>query len=145
MAGGRPTKYKKEYCEQIVAYFRDFEMFDEIPVDKQDKEGNVSTSMKQIPARPPSLTKFATSINVSRETLHEWKRTHKEFSDAFGQAKKIYEDVMVDGAITGLYNAFFTKLVMSNRFDWKEKSETKVSVDETLSGLLKGARERGKE
>lgn len=120
----RPTKYKPEYCKEIIAYFRDFETFDEIPVEEsQSEDGKTTTKMKRVPAAPPSITKFATKIGVSRETLHEWKRTHKEFSDAFKQAKQIYEDVITDGAVLGMYNAYFTALIMKNRFDWKEKGE----------------------
>ena len=51
---GRPTKYKPEYCEGIVDYFKNFEPFYDSPEEKQDKEGNVTTIMKHIPSPPPS-------------------------------------------------------------------------------------------
>jgi hypothetical protein len=81
--------------------------------------------MKQIPNAPPSLTKFAESIDVSRDTLHEWKKNYPEFLTAFNRAKSIYEDIYTDGAVLGMYNHGFTALIMKNRFDWKDKTETK--------------------
>jgi len=128
MAGGRPSKYKKEYCQQIIDYFRDFEMFDEIPVEKQDKEGNVTTTMKQIPARPPSITKFGTLIGVHYDTLLEWQKIYPEFSLSYKAGKKIYEDIIRDGAMIGLYKENFTKMVMSHNFDWSDKVQTKTEV-----------------
>lgn len=142
MPGGRPTKYKKEYCEQIVAYFKDFEPFDEIPVEEeQGEDGKITTKMKRVPKAPPSLTKFATELDVSRDTLHEWKRTHKEFSDAFIKAKAIYEEIYIDGATLGLYNPYFTALIMKNRFDWRDKKEveqTNYNHSDDNVELLKG-------
>lgn len=124
MPGGRPTKYKKEYCEGIVNYFKDFEPFEELPIEETiDAEGKTTSKTKRFPVAPPSLTKYATSIDVSRDTLHEWKKNHDEFSDAFAKAKAIYEDVYCDGALLGYYNHGFTALIMKNRFEWKEKSE----------------------
>ncbi len=125
MPGGAPTKYKPEYCQQIIDYYAEFEMFDEVPVDKQDKDGNVTTTMKQIPARPPSFVKFGLKIGVVYDTLQEWTKVHPEFSVAYKNAKKIYEDVMRDGAMTGLYKENFTKMVMAHNFNWSDKTETK--------------------
>ena len=129
MTAGRPTKYKKEYCQAIIDYFANFEPFDEIPVDKQDKEGNVTTTMKKVPAMPPSLTKFGTSIGVHFDTLLEWREKHPEFSVSYRQAKKIYEDTIRDGAVIGLYKENFTKMVMAQNFGWSDKQQ----VDNNLS------------
>jgi tRNA(Glu) U13 pseudouridine synthase TruD len=121
---GRPTKYRPQYCQQIIDYFKNFEPFDEAPIEEEiDKDGQVKTKMKRIPKAPPSLTKFATSIDVSRGTLHEWSQNHKDFSDALESARKIYKDIYIDGAVLGLYNPYFTALIMKNRFDWVDKKD----------------------
>lgn len=57
--GGRPTKYRPEYCEELVAFCR---------------EGY-------------SITGFAGEIGVGRETISEWARVHPEFSVAVSRAK----------------------------------------------------------
>lgn len=58
--GGRPTTYKPEYCEQIVEFC---------------KKGGF-------------LAEFAVEIGVHTDTLHEWKKVHKEFSEYYKRAKE---------------------------------------------------------
>lgn len=57
--GGRPTKYREEYCEMLVNYM----------------------------ALPASFESFAAEINVDRDTLYEWRKVHKPFSDAHKRGK----------------------------------------------------------
>lgn len=123
---GAPTKYKEEYCQGIIDYFKNFEPFEELPFKETvNEDGTTSTESKRFPVAPPSLTKYATSIDVCRDTLQEWKKVNPEFSVAFNKAKAIYEDVYCDGAMMGYYNHGFTALIMKNRFDWADKSESK--------------------
>lgn len=56
---GRPTLYKRAYCEAMVTFCR---------------EGY-------------SITAYAGEIGVSRDTLSEWGKTHSEFSVALSRAK----------------------------------------------------------
>ena len=59
MPGGRPSKYKKEFCEQVVEFCRDGSTFEE----------------------------FASEIGVCVETINEWARKKPEFSAAKKRAK----------------------------------------------------------
>ena len=59
MPAGRPTKYKPEYCEQIVAFMSD----------------------------GASITSFAAEIDVCRATITEWVEVYPEFSAAVKRAK----------------------------------------------------------
>lgn len=56
---GRPSKYDPSYCDAVVAHC-------------------VSGA---------SLTSFAAEIDVSRDTISEWVKTHREFSVAVSRAK----------------------------------------------------------
>jgi hypothetical protein len=51
---GRISKYKKEYCEQLVEHMR----------------GGLS------------FESFGAEVHVHRDTLYEWAKQHKDFSDA---------------------------------------------------------------
>jgi hypothetical protein len=50
----RPTKYKKEYCEQVIRHLR----------------------------TGASLASFASSIGTHREVLWQWRKRHEEFNHA---------------------------------------------------------------
>jgi hypothetical protein len=52
--GGQPTKYKKEYCDEVVTYLAD----------------------------GSSLNQFCASIGIHRDTLQEWAKVHPEFHEA---------------------------------------------------------------
>lgn len=74
MSAGRPSKYKPEYCAAIIEHC---------------KEGM-------------SRESFAAVVDVNRDTLHEWKEKHLEFSDAWSRCKeyrqKTLEKLVLDHA-----------------------------------------------
>lgn len=51
---GRPSKYKTEYCTQLIEHMRGLNTFET----------------------------FAADIGVNRDTLYQWCKEHEEFSDA---------------------------------------------------------------
>lgn len=55
---GRPTKYKEEYCEQIL----EFASKGELPIE------------------------WAATFGVNKSTLHEWRKNYQEFSNAYACA-----------------------------------------------------------
>lgn len=112
---GRPTKYKRLYCKKIIEYF-------DIPITKivsevrYSKEGDTYMVSVEKPNMLPSLDRFAMEIcNVNQDTLHEWKKVHPEFSEAFDKAKKMQKDFIVRqcayGYITPSYAVFLTKAI----------------------------------
>lgn len=74
MPAGRPSKYKTEFCEQLIAHM----------------------------AKGKSFHSFAGTIDVCFDTLHEWEKQHSEFSDSkrIGLAKLLLfdEDVALAGS-----------------------------------------------
>ena len=56
---GAPTKYKPEYCDMLVQHM----------------------------GKPASFESFAGVIGVDRDTLYEWRKVHKAFSDAHKKGK----------------------------------------------------------
>ena len=113
MGRGQPTKYRPEYCQAIIDHFN-------VPPYKTDKDG------KRIANDMPMVQLFARKIGVSRETLHEWKRTHKEFSDAFEEAKSLAESMWVINTLHGHYNSGFGRMVAQNMFGWLDRVDSRV-------------------
>lgn len=106
MAGGRPTLYKEEYCQQLI-----------------DHMGSGL-----------SFESFAGLIGTCRDTLYNWKKEHSEFFDAHkkGIEKNLiwWEKVGLEGMFMGgkdnPFNAAVYCFNMKNRHGWKDRVESEV-------------------
>lgn len=112
MPGGRPTKYKPEYCEMLI---------------KHGQDGL-------------SYESFAGVIDVNVDTLYEWEKVYPEFSEAknnFRAKSLLFWDKV---GIEGLWevsqydddgNLIYKKKLnttnwifqMKNRHNWRDKTE----------------------
>lgn len=70
---GRPTKYKKEYCERLIEHMENGYSFES----------------------------FAGLVNVCKETIYTWTREHSEFLDAknraFEKSRLFWEKQNIEG------------------------------------------------
>ena len=124
---GRPTKYKQSYCQGVVDFFN----VDPVKVLIETytyKDGTTKTKEIEVPCEIPLISDYAVSIDVSRETLHEWKRVHTEFSDAYKKAKEIQRGILVKLALKGLYNPGFSIFAAKNMIGWRDKKEIEATV-----------------
>lgn len=119
MGRGRPSKYRPEFCTQLLLHA---------------KSGL-------------SFATFAAECDVDQDTLYEWLKRHKEFSEAKKKAdalcQKWWERIGqagLSGRIRG-FNAAIWIFNMKNRFHWRDvqqidipehniKSSNKVYVTE---------------
>lgn len=111
---GRPTKYKSEYCNEIIEYFKN-------PTIKMVGE-------KVVPELP-LFGAFAVSIGVTHDTLLEWIKVHPEFSVAYSKAKQLQETHLVQNTICGLYNSPFAIFTAKNILGWRDQQDIKHSGD----------------
>lgn len=123
--GGRPTKYRPEYCEQLVAHM---------------SEG-------------ASLLSFAAEIDVDRSTLTEWAKVHPEFSAAVtrGKAKCAawWERIGRNLAMTGEGNATLVVFGLKNMGaeEWADRQSLEhtgkdggpIQTEATVSDDLRSA------
>lgn len=106
---GRPTKYKKAFCKQLVEHME----------------------------KGFSLESFAAEINCCKQTLYNWQENHPDFLDAVqkGEAKSrlFWERIGIAGTIGKIDNfkQASWSFNISNRFpkEWKHRQ----SVDQTVT------------
>lgn len=128
---GRPTLFKEEYADQLIAYF-DIEPFERRPL--LDAQGNEKGS-EIVPAKFPTLARFAISIGVTRDTLYEWATAKKEdgelkhpdFSYAYKKAKDYQEAILVEGAMANAFHANFSIFTAKNVLGWRDKMEQEIT------------------
>ena len=126
MPGGRPTKYKPEYCEAIIAYFS-IEPTRTITETTTRRDGTITEKEIQIANDFPTIQRFCFSIDIVVDTLHEWVARYPEFSDAYKRAKELQEALWINNSMKGLYNPAFTIFTGKNIFGWRDKQEIEHS------------------
>ena len=126
MRTGRPSKYKPEFCEMMIDYFN---REDYIVREKQVATASGrKVTMDSVEASDyPSFYGFAAFIRVNIDTLHEWKKVHPDFSDAYAECKAIQARLILTHAMNGNYNASFAKFMLINNFGMKDKIESDIN------------------
>lgn len=106
---GQPTKYEPRFCEMLIKHM----------------------------ALPASFESFAGSIDVDRDTLYEWRKKHKAFSDAHKKGKmkalEVFEKtlrLMGKGQIKG--NVAAVLFHMKNLTTFRDEP---VNEDEGYDGM----------
>lgn len=102
---GQPTKYRPEYCDQLIQHMADGLSFEA----------------------------FAADVDVHFDTLYNWCKLFPEFSEAkkVGLAKSIkwWEQAGMQGMRTqGGFNATVWVFNMKNRFKWHDQIKIEADV-----------------
>lgn len=116
---GRPTKYKPEYCEQVVDFM----------------------------SKGYSLEAFAGSIGHHKQTVYEWRDAHPDFGDsikrAFDVCRVYWEKLALDCVYLNGENEKFNATVwlfnMKNRFGWRDQQSIEHTGKLSLEQLILGS------
>lgn len=102
-AGGRPTKYKEEYCsrEYIQGYLDECE----------DKEELIS------------ICGFSCYIGSTEETLQNWGRKYPQFLRSLGIIKQKSKQMLCNKGLKGDYNSTIAKLMLSANHGLREGTD----------------------
>ncbi len=136
---GRPCLYKPEYCRMM----REFFVIDVSREVEVKVKGGAET--RYITNTFPTLTRFATKIGVSRDTLYEWASKkdaqgnliYPEFSDALTCAQDMQETLMIEGGLSGHYESKFLTFLAPNISRLKNKVETVAEVNMNVTNTEK--------
>lgn len=122
---GQPTKYKPEYCQQLIDYFsiEPLEIIREQEITGTDGGKYVS---RRLPQRFPWFEGFARSIGVHRNTLKNWCAEHPEFAEAYDTAKDLQREFIVDVALSGAAPPSFAIFTMKNVCGWRDERDLKL-------------------
>ena len=130
---GAPTKYKPEFCNQLIKFF--------------DVESYTIEDGKMIPSKFPTLARFALNINIHTTTLHDWSVATdqdgnillKDFSFAYKKAKLYQEAFLYEaglaGAIDKTFGIWATKTILGHREPEREQDNNN-DMSDVLSKLI---------
>ena len=108
---GRPTKYTPQVIEEINKYL----------------EEAIPQNMKI-----PTIEGIALRLGITRDTLYEWAKVHKEFSDTLEIMRQKQKEALIETGIFGgkEINATIIALLLKVNHDMIEKT----AVDVTSQG-----------
>ena len=132
---GRPSKYKPEYCQQLVE-FMSREPYREVQDVFTDKNGNERISSRLVANDPPFITAFARKIDVETSTMYDWGKEHADFHSALICARELQTEFIATNGMNGLFNSQFTKFAAVNMTDWRDKQEIEHSGNVSLSSRM---------
>lgn len=140
---GRPTKYKPEYCQEIIDYFN-IETTRKVKTEYKNKKGETWEKEELAAEQLRFLSGFARKIGVCHDTLCEWCKVHPAFSEAYKKAKALQKEHLITCGLLGLFPAaafIFTakniagmrdKQEVSHTFDWRTLSKDGTTEQENL-------------
>lgn len=103
------SKYKDEYCEKMLEYFKNATDF-------------------------PTFEEFAGRIiGIGERTLWDWKEKHPQFATTFEQCLAIQKGMTIAGGMSGKYNAAFAKFMAVNCHGMSDKSENDSKMTVTIT------------
>ena len=118
------TKYKKEYCRQIIDFFNIPHTSEKYEVTTDKNGEKVKTVEKPNPL--PTFEKFAVKIGANSHILERWCEEHHDFKEACDQCRELQKDMLNDLAMRGFYNPTYTIFVAKNITDMTDKPETQL-------------------
>ena len=99
------SKYDPAYCDMMLTYFRGDERY-------------------------PQFEEFADKINVTGNTLNNWRAEYEEFNEVYERCHEIQRMKLNKFALLGTFNASYAKFIAVNHHGMAEKTEQKISADE---------------
>lgn len=120
--GGRPTKYRIEYCQKLISYFDTVPSHETDIITTYGKTEKIET--KEVANELPTFERFAANLSVNVDTLYEWGRVHPEFSVSLSRAREMQKHILITNSLKGLYDSRFAIFLATNITDLKNRTIT---------------------
>ena len=117
---GRPTDYDATIVPLTLEYIDKCQ--DEIYIF-QKASGKTDGFEEKIRTHLPSVAGLALHLDISRDTVYEWEKKHREFADTLTRIRAMQEQALLDGGLSGRYNPMIARLVLSTNHGYRENKD----------------------
>ncbi len=136
------SKYKEEYCQQLLDYFNG-PLYEDFTITAKNGK---SYTTRRVANPLPYFGKFALEIGVTMMTLNRWLEKHGEFIETYEMCKELQKYFVVVNALLGLYNPAFAIFTLKNISGWRDKQEIehtgKLDIDTLMNTVSKNNKKK---
>lgn len=123
---GQPTLYSKEVLGWAREYIDEAQDENLQLVRQANSEKGYEMYENKLKVNLPTIEGLALHLNVNRDTLYEWEKIHKEFSDILAHLRAEQAKRLIDNGLSGDYNPVIAKLLLM-KHGYAEKTETDLT------------------
>jgi len=134
---GRPTKYQGDeiMCAKVDEYLSTCV---DVPYTLIKSESNTGNSVEnKLKVKLPTIEGFSLMLDISVETINQWEKESKKFSEALDKIRKEQKERLINKGISGDYNSTIAKLVLSANHGMAEKTESQIKGTMSIIELTK--------
>lgn len=135
MPAGRPSIYGDEILEKAQKYLDDITLTRIVETKVSGKFGKTTTE-KEVPNSIPSIAGLALTLKVNRDTIYDWEKKFKEFSDILSQLRLKQEHFLIHHGLTDGYNSNFAKFIATNVTKFRDKQEAASTEKKDTSVIV---------
>ena len=140
--GGRPTKYKPQYCRALIDFIKVGGPLIKKPIVVSDGSGTGSHIVDHVIGQLPAFFEgFAAHIKVDVTTLHEWKARHPKFAQAYKKSQAIQLDYVLKGLLSGSHQVAGAIFFLKNNPGYKDRHEVEQSGELVTRLIVEGSDE----
>lgn len=111
-----PTNYKPAFAKLVDVYL----------AEKDEIAAGVGGVFR---VSLPEIDDFAVNwLGATKKSAYEWEKYHPKFAIALDKIRAAQKQKLIEGGLSGAYNATITKLMLSSNHDMREKSD--VTTDD---------------
>lgn len=111
-----PTKYSAKFAKMVDKYLE----------EKEKIAAGVGGVFK---VSLPEIDDFAVNwLGATKKSAYEWEKYYPKFAIALDKIRAAQKQKLIEGGLSGAYNATITKLMLSANHDMREKTD--VTTDD---------------
>ncbi len=109
---GRPSRYRREFAQQLVDYFSAPAQRVARKIEKYPDGALKSSAPVALTTPFPTFEAFAAAIGVARSTLYAWETDHPTFAEACRRAREQQIRFIVENGLNGNYSTSFAQYLL---------------------------------
>lgn len=127
---GRPSKYRPEYCQQMLDYFKSAR-------DIFKKASFGSKGEKEYLEFPTFQGFAALELGVCTKTLQNWCDEDEQFLRTYETCREIQQQILVKGGLTRAYDSNFAKFILNSVSDTFKDKPVELDATDEAKNLIR--------